>query len=254
VASTPVSLTIERDEITLDELGEIVRAFTAYLIQVDLSLSSTSRRTLNYRITHLSYSSPVQLAAVAEPKEERTDNGPAVLSTAIRGIAEVDAGGRPAGVRDDALEALATLADYGVNGRGLRIEAPTLSLRAPISKAVVAQVEKVLSRGEAVGALEGQLETISVHAQPYFTLYDAVSGRGVRCYFTEERRAAVVAAFGKKVIAHGRLRREPNGAPREMRDLDWFEVLGEPKGSLDNLPGVYAGVDSESALRDSRRA
>jgi hypothetical protein len=146
------------------------------------------------------------------------------------------------------------LADYGVNGRGLRIEAPSLSLRSPISKAVVAQVEQVLSQGEAVGAIEGQLDTISVHAQPFFTLYDALSGRGVRCYFSNDRRAQVIAALGKKVIAHGRLRREPNGAPREMRDLDYFEVLGEPSGSLDNLPGVYSGVDSESALRDMRRA
>jgi len=253
LASTPVSLTIDRDELSLNDFGEIVRAFTDYLVQVDLGMSGSGKRTLDYRITHLSYSSPAQIAAVAEPKEEAIDNGPLVLSHAIRGVAQVAAGGRPEGFRDAALEALATLADYGVNGHGLRLDAPTLSLRAPISKTVVAQVEQVLSQGEAIGAIEGQLDTISVHAQPYFTLYDALSGRGVRCYFSSERRAAVIAALGKKVIAHGRLRREPNGTPREMRDLDYFAILGEPTGSLDNLPGIYAGVDSESALRDMRR-
>lgn len=254
VASTPVSLTIDRDTITLDDLGEIVRAFTTYLAQVDIGVSRTGKRTLDYRVTHLSYSSPVEMIAVAEPKEEAQDNGPAVLSQAIRGIREVTEGVRPEGFRDEALEALATLANYGVDGHGLRVGAPTLRLRAPISKGVVAQVESVLSRGDSIGAIEGHLDTISVHAQPYFTLYDAISGRGVRCYFNDERRAVVIAAFGKKVIAHGRLRREPNGSPREMRDLDHIAVLGEPSGSLDGLPGVYAGVDSESVLREIRRA
>lgn len=253
MASTPVTLTIDRDEITLDDFGEIVRAFTNYLVQVDLGVSGSGKRTLDYRITHLSYSSPAQIGAVAEPKEEAIDSAQVVLGHAIRGIGQVAAGNRPAGFRDAALEALATLADYGVNGRGLRVEAPTLSLRSPISKTVVAQVEQVLSQGEAVGAIEGQLDTISVHAQPYFTLYDDLSGRGVKCYFSTDRRAAVIAALGKKVIAHGRLRREPSGAPRDLRDMDYFAVLGEPRGSLDNLAGVYAGVDTESALREMRR-
>lgn len=253
MASTPVSLIIDRDTITLDDFGEIVRAFTAYLAQVDIGTSRSGKRTLDYRVTHLSYSSPVELLAVAEPKEEDQDNGPAVLTQAIRGVRDVTAGIRPEGFRDEALEALATLAEYGVNGQGLRVEAPTLRLRAPISKGVVAQVERVLSRGDSIGAIEGQLDTISVHAQPFFTLFDAVSGRGVRCYFGEDRRAAVITALGKKVIAHGRLRRDPSGVPTQMRELDYFAELGRAQGAIDALPGVYAGLDVESYLREIRR-
>lgn len=109
------------------------------------------------------------------------------------------------------------------------------------------------SRYGSVGAIEGQLDTISVHGRPYFTLYDAVTGRGVRCYFGDSRRAAVLAALGKKVIAHGRLRRDPGGLPRELTDLDEFEVLGKPRGSIKNLPGIYAGLDVRKHLSDIRR-
>lgn len=250
MASTPVSLTIDVDTLTLDGLGEIVSAFTAYLAQVDLG--ETGKRTLSYRVTSLSYSSPALLAAVAEPRGDAPDNGPAVLAKAIRGIRHVAQGERPTGFRDEALEALRTLAEYGNGHRGIRVEAPTLRLRAPITKAVATQADRVLAQNDGIGAIEGQLDTISVHSQPYFTLFDAVTGRGVRCYFGEERYGAVVAALGKKVIAHGRLRRDPRGSPREMRDLDHFEVLGGAEGSVENLAGVYAGLDVKSYLRDVR--
>lgn len=253
MASTPVGLTIDRDTITLNDLTEIVRAFTDYLTQVDLGASLTGRRTLDFRLVSLSYGSPVHLVAVAEPKEDSVDTGPEVLAQAIKGIRTIGAG-RPVGFRDEALEELRTLAEYGGNGtHGISIEAPTLSLRAQVPKVVATQVERVLSQGEAIGAIEGQLDTISVHAQPFFTLYDALTGRGVRCYFTEDRRAKVIAALGKKVIAHGRLRRDSGGHPKELRDLDHFAELGRPAGSLDGLPGVYAGLDVPAYLKDIRR-
>ena len=253
MASTPVSLTIDLDTLTLDGLGEIVAAFTSYLAQVDLSSSPTGKRTLSYRITALSYNSPATLAAVAEPRTGGPDTGPDVLRKAIRGVRHIATGERPAGFRDEALEALRTLADYG-NGRGrIRIEAPTLRLRTSITKALATQADRVLAQNDGIGSIEGKLDTISVHGQPYFTLFDAVSGRGVRCYFGEERFTEVLAALGKKVIAHGRLRRDPRGAPREMRELDYFEMLGKPEGSLDTLPGVFAGLDVKSYLQTIRR-
>lgn len=253
MASTPVSLTIDRDALTLDEFAEIVRAFTAYLHEVDLGESPVTRRTLDLRLTRLSYASPAQVGAVLEPRADSIDNGPVVLTRAIRAIGEVESGNRPLRFRDEALEELRTLAEFGLNGHGLTVEAPTLNLKAAVSKVVVVQVERVLSRGESIGAIEGQLDTISVHAQPYFTLYDAITGRGVRCYFAEEHRAAVIAALGKKVIAHGRLRRDPSGQPRELRDLDHFAVLGDSGGSIEGLAGIYAGLDVRAYLNEIRR-
>jgi hypothetical protein len=254
MASTPIRLTLDRGEITLEDLASAVAAFSGYLEQLDLAQSRNGRRTLDFRLVTLSYNSPAEVVAVAEPRENVTDNGPAVLALAIRGIREIASGsGRPERVPDEALEHLRRLAGFSTNGHvEVTITAPTLNLAAPVSSALAGQVDRVLSQGDSVGAIEGQLDTISVHSRPYFTLYDAVTGRGVRCYFGDNRRAAVLAALGKKIIAHGELRRDPSGSPTQLTNLDHFEVLGKPKGSMKNLPGIYAGLDVRRQLREIR--
>ena len=54
------------------------------------------------------------------------------------------------------------------------------------------------------------------------------------------------------MIVHGRLRRDPSGIPKEMRDIDYFEELGRPEGSPDGLAGVFAGLDVRAYLRELR--
>lgn len=254
MASTPIQLTLDRGKITLEDLASAVAAFSGYLEQLDLAQSPNGRRTLDFRLVTLSYSSPVQVVAVAEPRENMADSGPALAALAIRGIREISAGrDRPERIPDDALENLRRLAAFSTNGHAeVIITAPSLKLAAPVSSALASQVDRVLSQGDSVGAIEGQLDTISVHGRPFFTLYDALTGRGVRCYFADNRRAAVLAALGKKVIVHGQLRRDPSGSPRELTDMDDFQVLGKPKGSIKNLSGIYAGLDVRQHLRDVR--
>lgn len=254
MASTPIQLTIERDELSLSDLQTAVAAFAGILEELDVSTSPTGRRTLDFRLSHLSYSSPLVVEAKAEPREDAADNGPIVATLAIRGIQEIEGGGgRPERFPYEALKNLRRLAAFSTNGTAaVSIRAPTLQLVAPVTSALVSQVERVLSQGDAIGAIEGQLDTVSVHGHPYFTLYDALTGRGVRCYFGDSRRAQVVAALGKRMIAHGRLRRDSTGAPREMRDIDELRELSRPEGSADALPGILRGVDVHRLLDEIR--
>jgi hypothetical protein len=254
MASTPIQLTFERDEITLDDLASALGAFGGYLEQLDLAQSPTGHRTHDFRIVSLSYNSPMQALAVAEPREDMADNGPAIAAMAIRGIRDIASGiGRPDRFPDEALEHLRRLAALAVNGTAaVTITAPTLHLVAPVTSALVGQVDRVLSQGDSIGAIEGQLDTISVHGRPFFTLYDALTGRGVKCYFKEERRALVLRSLGKKMLAHGRLRRDPHGDPKELFDLDHLEPLGDPSGNIRGLAGVFRGIDALQHLRDVR--
>lgn len=254
MAGTPIQLTLDKDEIALGDLAEALTAFTGYLEQLDQAQSPGGRRTHDFRVVSLSYNSPAEIVAVAEPRETFADNGPVLAALAVRGVRDIEAGrGRPEGVPYEALENLRRLAGFATNGRpGAIIAAPTLHTSAPVTSALAVQVERVLSQGDSIGAIEGKLETISVHGRQYFTLYDAVSGRGVRCYFPDAQRANVIKALGKKVIAHGKLRRDPAGIPREMRDLDGFDVLGQTRGSPDTLPGVFAGLDVTGYLKELR--
>lgn len=255
MAQTPLELVVERDELTLGDLSDLASAFAGYLTALDASRSPNGRPTLDFRLGSVSYSSPLTISARLDPKEDAADNGPTVARLAIRGIEAMQAGaGRPEGFPDDALENLRRLAGYTTNGKAasVLVRAPSLELAAPVSPVVVAHVDRVLAQGDAIGAIEGSLDTVSVHSQPYFTLYDAVTQRGVRCYFPTDWRARVVAALGKRMLVHGRLRRDPSGAPREMRDIDELVELGKADGSPDNLAGVYAGLDVKGYLRDLR--
>ena len=254
LASTPVQLIVERDELSLSDLSDLASAFAGYLSSLDVATSPTRRATLAFRLSTISYHSPLTIEAAADPREDAADNGPAVATLGIRGIEAITAGRPPEHFPHEALEHLRRLAHYTTNGEaaGIVIRAPTLQLAAAVTSVLVGQVERVLAQGDAIGAIEGSLDTISVHSQPYFTLFDAVTGRGVKCYFSEDMRARVVYSLGKRMLVHGRLRREHGGAPREMRDLDHMEELGRPEGSPDRLAGVFAGLDVKAYLAEIR--
>lgn len=103
----------------------------------------------------------------------------------------------------------------------------------------------VLAQGYSVGGVEGQLEAISVHGQPSFTLYDAVTGRAVRCYFAPSLQPQVKASLGSKVFVHGVLRRDALGRPSQLRDIDQFVRLGRATKPVptSNLAGVFHGIE-----------
>jgi hypothetical protein len=62
----------------------------------------------------------------------------------------------------------------------------------------------------------------------------------------------VLRSLGKRMLAHGRLRRDPSGLPKELHDLDVLEPLGEPEGSILGLPGIFRGIDAHERLRELR--
>jgi hypothetical protein len=253
MASTPIQLRVDRDEMSLDDLQTAVAAFAGLLEELDTATSSTGRRGLDFRVATVSYHSPLLVEAMAEPREDAPDNGPAVVTLAIRGTQAVQLGaGRPEGFSDEALDHLRRLAGFSNGRAAVEIAAPTLRLVASVTSALAAQVDRVLSQGEAIGAIEGHLDTVSVHLRPFFTLYDALTGRGVKCYFADDRRAEVIASLGKRMLVHGRLRRDPGGAPREMRDIDNLIELGHPGGSPEGLAGVLRGLDVHALLREVR--
>ena len=255
MSRTALELVVERDELTLADLAELTAAFEGYVASLDVAQSQNGRRTLDLRLAAITYHSPLTIRADLDPREDVADNGPAVARVSVRGIEWMETGaGRPSGFPDEALENLRRLAGFTTNGKAatVTLRAPTLALAAPVTPALVGHVDRVLTQGDAIGAIEGSLDTVSVHSQPYFTLYDALSGRGVRCYFREEWRARVVAALGKRMIVHGRLRRDPSGDPREMRDIDDMRELGRAEGSPDKLAGVFAGLDVKGYLRELR--
>lgn len=230
MAETPFTLTIDTDEMSPQRLGEVLREFTGLLNALDSELSADGARNLDWRLVSISYNSPLTLTAAASPRRHRADTGPALARACIRGMAALEAGGeRPVEFNDDALEHVKRLASI-TDGKteAIRFSSPVEDTTARITRLSVASVERVLPSGYSIGSVEGRLEGLNIHRQPEFTVYDAVTQRAVRCYFSESDLDAVTKAIGHKVIVGGRLRRDPEGHPRQVRQVDFFGVIDEP--------------------------
>jgi hypothetical protein len=253
MASTPLTLVIEGETISPSDFGEVVREFAELLNDIDTELSPGPRPSLQWRIVGLSHSSPAQVDLLGEPTEGAPDIGLPLAQHCVGGFYLIEhEGTRPEAFSDDALERLRRIAALSGNGIStIRVEAPSIRQTATITKLTFANIDVVLTQGYSVGGIEGQLDGINIHAQPFFTVYDEVSGRAVRCYFALSDLERILDAMGTKVAVHGQLRRDPAGRPSQMRPVEFFEQLGQRGQPVPapGLSGIYRGLgDSRSYL------
>lgn len=248
MATTPLIFRVDADELAPDDFGLAINEFAGLLIDLDRELSPAHERSLQWRITNLSRSSYV-MAVEAEPREDAVDIGPAVAAALVDGFPEIQEGKRPESYSDEALEHVRRLSALISDGvRGVTVNAPMIPRSATITKETAARIEAVIGQGyTSIGAIEGSLEGISIHGQPSFTVYDAVTGRAVRCDFKESMRQQVIEALGHKVIVHGSIRRDPLGRATRVREVDEFRRLGmAPAVPLERLEGMFKGLNRDS--------
>lgn len=63
--------------------------------------------------------------------------------------------------------------------------------------------ELVIPAWQAVGTVTGRIETVGRRPKPYANVYDDVTGRAIRCEFSESMQEQVLAAFNQRVVAQG---------------------------------------------------
>ena len=237
---TPIRLYIDADDVSLPLLAESLSAFRNVLQEVDKSVAGGHSGTLEWLVVSLKAGGSATIEAVAEPREAEADNGPTVIRACVTGFRILDQG--PTAVEsftDEALEQLKRLATL-VTGevRGFRVTAPSLNETATITQRTVANIVSLAGLGwYSIGSVEGRLETVSIHGQPTFTIYDALTSRAVRCEFEPDFLRRALDSVGARVLVHGRLQRDARGRPVRLRDIDAFRVLDAPS-SIDVFIGL----------------
>lgn len=95
---------------------------------------------------------------------------------------------------------------------------------------------------ETIGSVEGTLEAISIHGQPYFNVFDAVTGHAVRCNFPQNIFEAAKAALGKRVLVRGVILSRPDGKRTSVRvrELEVFPDASELP-TVEMMRGVLNG-------------
>lgn len=258
-----LGLVVEGDDISLDVFLEASSHFLALLKSVDES--DAPRRTVRWRLSHLSYSSPAVVEATAVParKDVEMQRPDRLAALVLDGMEILDTGTPHPKFSDAALEdarALAEVKDRGgitgiaVIGRNeLR---PPIERRVLVSKRVSAAVDQVLgAKYRSLGSITGSLEAINIHGIAFFNLWEAVHGKRVRCLFSlGEMTDRAKDALGKRVVVTGEIVSTARGHPFSVRISD-LRILGDASDlpSADDITGIDPeftdGLESSEWLR-----
>ena len=222
-----VNLDLE-GEVTLEALVQGAEALLSVLREIDAEATQRAGGSLNWIVKDLAGGSAhVQVSPA--PKDEMTPlwAGRAVTQAFSAGMAQIARGGdRPKHFTDMALrKALALnslLGSHGVRAVRVRVDGTQLDLTRETARKVKEVVEGSL---RSIGSVEGKLETISVHGQPYVNVFDSVTGYAVRCNIPHDMVDRARDALKKRVQVFGTIYSRPSGeiTSIRVRDLEVFE-------------------------------
>ena len=252
-------ISISGDKIEVAAIKDVLAHFLKLLKMVEHQVASGNG--VRWRIATLSYASPVVIGCVGEPKSRKRgapDFARAIGATLIEGMAALEAGKRPPGFSDDALEISKKLAaSRGRRGaKEILVMEANGELPVPLSLTArtVASVEDFIGvNSESVGSVEGRLEVISAHGGITCNVYEALTGKVVRCEVPDEMKSDVLAAFEQRVIASGIVRRDKSGQARQIV-LRRLEQIPADSGGYISIAGIAPdftnGVESAKYLKE----
>ena len=121
--------------------------------------------------------------------------------------------------------------------------------RASFGSRMAAHVDEITGvSGHASGAIEGRLETTTIHGQSAFTLYDPLRRRGTRCICDADTLDDIRGLLGHRVLVYGAIGYNKGGEPITIR-VEQFQLLR----ARDELPQPHdlRGIFAESVVTAS---
>lgn len=120
---------------------------------------------------------------------------------------------------------LATLTDSNLTMAAVKA-APSTGKPLSLLPVIAQNVTSILaSHIKDYGSIEGRLEMISLRNGPHFTIYDALTDKGIQCHIPTDKLDEVWQSFGKRIAVSGLIRyRRTSGEPLsiEVEELRTF--------------------------------
>lgn len=243
--------------IPFDSFLEASQNSLEMLRDLDTTISGKYGPTLRWFISNLELGSAT-VTITAESSLEDVDFGPQVVKAFVDGLEHIEKeASLPAYFSDDTLESAKRLVRI-LDSDVARISVSSETKLTVITQHVAANVNQIIgAQFDALGSVEGPLEMVTLRGQPYFNVYDAITGRAVRCHFSREMLQEVKDALGRRVVVSGRVRSNPSGEPvsvrvEELRLLRAEEELPKTADIAGLVPDLTEGVSSEEHLRRLR--
>ena len=236
-----LTIDIEGPRVTLGQLVDATTHFLELLRAVDREVTGAPQGALNWVVDNIQGGS-VHLGAAPIPvtPEVPPDMAHAVVLAVANGLSEIQEGPkRPPFFSDAALrhaKDLSRVVGGGVTALAVRMGTQKIA----VTQRIAAHVDELIGgKVASIGSVEGRLEMLSVHASPYFNVYEAISGRPVRCYFPPSLMDEVKLAFGKRVQVFGTIYSRRTGEPVDMRVE---EIVAFPEEGDLPLPDDVEGI------------
>lgn len=232
------------------------------LQELDRTVSGVAGGTVDWEIVEASVKSPlyIGLAATSQVIGDFSDN---IVATAMDGIESLEHHARaPVGFTPKALEAVKRITDHYQNGViKITFTSPTRTVSP--SHRVAENVARIINPPPALevapkpytehGSVEGTVENL-IGTEHYFSLYDVLSHKRIKCTFAESLREDVRAGWGKRVIVGGIISYDSDGKVDRVAAISLTvkpdrALLPQFKGKYINITG---GVESSAYVRGMR--
>lgn len=192
--------------IYLDSFLMVINNSFLILKDLDSAISLQPRGSLDWIIADIHVGS-LGVEIQSKPRDPTRDYGAKVAETYLDGIDIIhEEGVTPPYFSDSSLRLLQKVARaLGRNGAdALEVYDPAREKTTEIDAEIEITASQLRgSRYKSFGSVEGTLEMISIHREPRFNVYHAISLRAVKCSLPDEMRKTVASALGRRVIASG---------------------------------------------------
>jgi hypothetical protein len=253
----PDQLTIRVESTTefvdLDHFVSVVENTLAILADIEVSIGQYARRRIHWRISSVSLNSPLMVTVFPDTEEDDPEFGRQLLVTYTRGLRQIEESCevRPSHFSDDALEAAKKL--VAPLNSGMRRITFVTTVDEPVSptQRAAANVDSILPKEHTeLGSIEGYLESISVHKERVFAIWEVFSSLRVECRFSLDQLEEAKAALSQRVAVTGTIRYDRRSRPVSISHITRIRVLRPQKDlpqarDLEGIRVVAGGPEDE---------
>lgn len=247
--------------LTLRAVQSAVDLHIRMLTDYDRGVSGDPNGTLEWVVNHVQEGSVIFDLQSRSRAEER-DYGPVVGHEYVQGWRLIEQQGAtpPYLTLDTMLKARRVLRGFGTDGL-YGFGASTSDETAEVTARASAHLEQLVTvRHHALGAVEGTIETVSVHGGKRFVLYHSRTKKAVICTFDDDEwLRTAVDVLGRRVSVMGMVYSNARGEPvrvdaRTLRVFRRPEELPTTRSLTGSDPDFTGGLTTEQFLREIRSA
>jgi hypothetical protein len=239
-AKTDNTITLDFDGpvITPDTFRRLVSAFVDLLTAVTDKAAGTGKKTV--WDMNVSTGSRLFIArAVADQRTTATTQR--VIAALPSGLNKLEMGASvaPAYFDQRALRAARELASIPKQRKLTYVRFRSEGEPVSVSQRSADTAIRLLGQHQALGSVEGKLQTISERGSLQFVVFDSLYDTGVNCFMNEDLMEQAKDAFRKRVAVSGMVQYDPEGRPVSIR-VDTIRVFKDVTElpPIKNLRGI----------------